>query len=234
MLSRMAPPALSRLLRVAGASALLGLAGLVPNACSLNPQPLPPDTPVDAGNFAAVGDSGGKGGGPGDATTTPSPDSGSGFTSGDSAGTTSPDAAADAGAPGDGGGGAPDGGEGGVPGDGGDSGEITDGGDAALGAPCTTDNQCSGALCLGGAFTGGYCSSSVPECDPGGAACGDAGLCTKAGGVDVDGAAQAEFCLMTCQGSSDCRQGYSCCYGATYAQQAGLMVCVPPSLCPDQ
>ncbi len=115
-------------------------------------------------------------------------------------------------------------------------GTITDAavGDGALGAPCTTDDQCTGALCLGGAFTGGYCSSPVAECDPGGAACSDGGLCTKSGGVDVDGAAQAEFCLVTCQGPGGCRQGYSCCYGATYAQAAGLMVCVPPSLCPDQ
>jgi hypothetical protein len=115
-------------------------------------------------------------------------------------------------------------------------GTITDAaaGDGALGAPCATDNQCTGALCLGGAFTGGYCSSPVAECDPGGAACADGGLCTKSGGVDVDGAAQAEFCLVTCQGPGGCRQGYSCCYGATYAQMAGLMVCVPPSLCPDQ
>jgi hypothetical protein len=103
---------------------------------------------------------------------------------------------------------------------------AADGG--ALGAPCATDNQCTGTLCLGGAFTGGYCSSPVAECDPGGAACPEGGLCTKSGGVDVDGAALAEFCLITCQGSGECRQGYSCCYGATYAQMAGLMVCVPP------
>ncbi len=115
-------------------------------------------------------------------------------------------------------------------------GTITDSaaGDGALGAPCATDDQCTGALCLGGAFTGGYCSSPVAECDPGSAACSDGGLCTKSGGVDVDGGAQAEFCLVTCQGPGSCRQGYSCCYGATYAQMAGLMVCVPPSLCPDQ
>jgi hypothetical protein len=115
-------------------------------------------------------------------------------------------------------------------------GTITDAaaGDGVLGAPCATNNQCTGALCLGGAFAGGYCSSPVAECDSGGAACADGGLCTKSGAVDVDGAAQAEFCLVTCQGSGECRQGYSCCYGATYAQMAGLMVCVPPSLCPDQ
>ncbi len=118
-----------------------------------------------------------------------------------------------------------------------DSGEaITDaaGGNGGLGAPCTSDNQCAGSLCLGGAFTGGYCSSVVAECDPGGAACSDGGMCTKSGGIDVDGAAQAEFCLSTCTGQGDCRQGYSCCYGATYSQMAGVMVCVPPSLCPDQ
>ncbi len=118
-----------------------------------------------------------------------------------------------------------------------DAGEnITDAapGNGALGAPCTSDNQCTGALCLGGAFTGGYCSSPVAECDPGGAACGDGGICTKSGGVDVDGATRAEFCLDICTGPGGCRQGYSCCYGATYSQMAGLMVCVPPCLCPDQ
>lgn len=118
-----------------------------------------------------------------------------------------------------------------------DAGEgITDAaaGDRGLGAPCAADNQCLGALCLGGAFTGGYCSSPVAECDPGGAACADGGICTKSGGIDVDGAAQAEFCLSICTGPSDCRQGYSCCYGATYSQMAGVMVCVPPSFCPDQ
>jgi hypothetical protein len=107
-------------------------------------------------------------------------------------------------------------------------------GDGAPGAPCTGDNQCTGALCLGGAFTGGYCSSPVTECDPGGGACGTTGQCTKAGGVDVDGAAVQEFCLVACSGAGGCRQGYSCCFGATYAQMADAMVCVPPSMCPDQ
>ena len=107
-------------------------------------------------------------------------------------------------------------------------------GDGAPGAPCTGDDQCTGSLCLGGAFAGGYCSSPVNECNPGGGACGDAGLCTKAGGVDVDGADVQEFCLVACTGAGQCRQGYSCCYGATYANMMGVMVCVPPSLCPDQ
>jgi hypothetical protein len=81
---------------------------------------------------------------------------------------------------------------------------------------------------------GGYCSSPVAECDPGGGGCPDGGECTKSGGVDIDGAALAEFCLLTCQGNGDCRAGYSCCFGATYAKFVDAMVCVPPSSCPDQ
>jgi hypothetical protein len=223
----------SQLGRFVGATAMLAFAGLVPGACSLNPQPLPPDAPTDAGghvNGPPGVDSGmGKGGGLGDATS-PAVDSATVLGGEDSAAPAA-DAAPDAGQSADGNG--PDGG---VRGDGGTDSAITDAGagDGALGAPCTTANQCTGTLCLGGAFTSGYCSSPVAECSPGSNVCGDAGLCTKSGGVDVDGAAQAEFCLVTCQGPAECRQGYSCCYGATYAQTDGLMVCVPPSLCPDQ
>jgi hypothetical protein len=230
----MALQRLSRLVRFVGACAVVAFAGLVPGACSLNPQPLPPDAPTDAGgrvNGPGTADSGagkgGGGGGLGDATT-PALDSGTVLGPEDS---TAPPPAPDAGQSADG-----NGADGGVHGDGAADSAITDAGadDGALGAPCTVDNQCTGTLCLGGAFTGGYCSSPVAECSPGATVCGDAALCTKSGGVDVDGAAQAEFCLTTCQGPAECRQGYSCCYGATYAQTDGLMVCVPPSLCPDQ
>jgi hypothetical protein len=101
-----------------------------------------------------------------------------------------------------------------------------------LGAPCTADAQCEGGICLGGAFASGYCSSPVNECDPGGGGCSNDGVCTKSGGVDVDGGAVTEFCLLTCQGPGDCRAGYSCCLAATYSQADGVMECAPPSLCP--
>lgn len=118
--------------------------------------------------------------------------------------------------------------------DSGASGADAGPGDGASGAPCTGSDQCTGGLCLGGDFAGGYCSSPVAECNPGGGACGDGGLCTKSGGVDVDGAAVQEFCLVACTGPGQCRAGYSCCYGSTYASMMGVTVCVPPSLCPDQ
>jgi hypothetical protein len=229
----MIPRSRSRLRYVVALSVLVS-AGLVANACSLNPQPLPPDAPRDAGGAGYVpvttdsGGSKGGGGGQSDATNA-GLDSGAALGTTDGAAPAPPSDAASEDGQVEGG---PEGGRG----EGGPDSAITDAGtvDGALGAPCTTDLECAGALCLGGAFTGGYCSAPVIECDPGGSACGDAGLCTKSGAVDVDGAAEAEFCLVTCQGQADCRQGYSCCYGATYAETAGLMVCVPPSLCPDQ
>jgi hypothetical protein len=109
-------------------------------------------------------------------------------------------------------------------------------GDGQLGAPCTTDNQCAGALCLGGAFSGGYCSSPVAECDPGSGTywCGDGGECRKTGGVDIDGAAAGEFCLHGCHVQHDCRAGYACCAAGEYPQFDDAGVCAPPSFCPDQ
>jgi hypothetical protein len=77
----MAPVARSRLHRFIFATAALALAGLVGNACSLNPQPLPPDQPTDAAGLtnspARAADSGaGNFNGQADATTA-APDSAS-------------------------------------------------------------------------------------------------------------------------------------------------------------
>jgi hypothetical protein len=107
--------------------------------------------------------------------------------------------------------------------------------EAGLGAPCATDDQCQGSLCLGGAFPGGYCSSPVGECDPGSgtAWCGDGGECRKLGGTDVDGAAAGEYCLQLCQAASDCRSGYACCQAQEYPE-GDAEVCAPPSFCRDQ
>ena len=103
-------------------------------------------------------------------------------------------------------------------------------GDAPLGAPCSSDDQCQGSLCLG--FAGGYCSTHVAECDPGGStSCGDAGDCRKTGATDVDGGAIGEFCLAYCATQADCREGYACCAAQEYALDAS--VCAPQALCRD-
>jgi hypothetical protein len=106
---------------------------------------------------------------------------------------------------------------------------------AALGAPCTKDDDCLGALCLGGPFTGGFCSSPVGECDPGSGTfwCGDGGACKKTGATDVDDGAVGEYCLGQCSTVSDCRAGYMCCPAQEYAS-LDASVCAPASLCPDQ
>jgi len=106
-------------------------------------------------------------------------------------------------------------------------------GDAPLGAPCTGDDQCQGALCLG--FAGGYCSSNVGECDPGSgdAWCGDAGTCRKMGATDVDGGGIGEYCLAYCASQGDCRAGYACCHAQEYPTLDDASVCAPQSLCND-
>jgi hypothetical protein len=66
----------SRILRASVAAAVLVLGGLGANACSLNPQPLPPDQPTDAGVVNGPR----------------APDSGSAFASAADAGTAAVDA----------------------------------------------------------------------------------------------------------------------------------------------
>jgi hypothetical protein len=111
-------------------------------------------------------------------------------------------------------------------------GGAVEAGAGALGSPCSSDSQCSGGICLGGAFVGGYCTNAVSECDPG--LCDNASLsCEGYGGFqDIDGAALAtpEICPALCQTQADCRSGYECC--PSNAGGAGL-ACLPPSLCGD-
>jgi hypothetical protein len=107
-----------------------------------------------------------------------------------------------------------------------------DAGAGALGSPCTSDGECAGGLCLGGAFVGGYCTNAVSECNPG--LCANASVsCEGYGGFqDIDGGAVTapEICPATCQTPAECRSGYECC--PSNAGGAGL-ACLPPSMCPD-
>ena len=108
-------------------------------------------------------------------------------------------------------------------------------GGAGVGSPCGSDDQCANSLCLGGAFSGGYCARATTECNPGNpSSCPAGALCVKFQALDVDGGPApspggVDFCLKTCTGPSDCRQGYQCCV-SPMAEPAG-MVCVPPSMC---
>src|SRR5580692_8340190 len=101
-------PARARRCVVATSSLLL--AGLVVNACSLNPQPLPPDQPTDSGGLVTSpprGGDGGSGNGSGQPDATiPAVDSGSTL-GGQDAASPAPgsDAGRDTGPAGNGGGG---------------------------------------------------------------------------------------------------------------------------------
>lgn len=106
----------------------------------------------------------------------------------------------------------------------------SDGGMLPLGSACTADSQCAGGVCLGGAFTGGYCTMAVSECDPG--ICSNSGPSCEgySGFQDINGQSLTtpEICPVLCQSPTDCRSGYQCC--ASNAGGAGL-ACLPPSLC---
>jgi len=171
----MAPVVPSRLLRPTLATAAVVLASLVANACSLNPQPLPPDQPTDAGggglvNAPGVADSSlGKGPGQGDATTNPTVDSGSTAVAQDA--TTAPPASGgspDAGQPDKG-----DGGLGGVDGAGSDADAGADG-ESDGGTDATSDTGAadsgsvdpldSGSTDTGSADTGAPDTNLPPSC----------------------------------------------------------------------
>jgi hypothetical protein len=115
-------------------------------------------------------------------------------------------------------------------------------GDAPIGAACTSSEQCAGCpstlvgeggacvdleggTCLGGPFTGGYCTVVIAECsEPGGA------LYCPTGSICFNGAVQGvndvqDYCLASCGDGGPCRSGYECC------MVRGFPVCAPPSAC---
>jgi hypothetical protein len=92
-----------------------------------------------------------------------------------------------------------------------DAGATTDGSAGAIGAPCTSDGDCTegtSPVCFThtllndpsrNATMGGYCSSSCTSFHD----CGSTGSCiTFSGG--------AHFCVAHCGGPGDCRTGYAC------------------------
>jgi hypothetical protein len=135
-----------------------------------------------------------------------------------------------------------------------DAGELHDGhaleaapdrvvhGDAPIGAACTSSEQCAGCssalvgeggacidleggTCLGGPFTGGYCTVRIAECsEPNGALyCPSGSICLNGG---VEGVNNAEdYCLESCGDGGPCRSGYRCC------MVRGYPVCAPPIAC---
>jgi hypothetical protein len=102
------------------------------------------------------------------------------------------------------------------------------GGDGAIGAPCSSPDQCAAKTCLGSPFQAGYCTVRIAECSaPGGVAlCPDGSICDNGVEAVVNGMpGGGDFCLVECTGKTSCRDGYSCC------SVRGYDVCAPPSLC---
>jgi cysteine-rich repeat protein len=82
-----------------------------------------------------------------------------------------------------------------------------------VGAPCTSDAECAGGLCLTDQLTvpfpGGACSQPCTA-----AACPSGSTCATLGAIDA--------CLPTCNSPNDCRAGYACVRVA-----AGTKACLP-------
>ena len=128
---------------------------------------------------------------------------------------------------------------------GGVDGGATDGGaDAAstsdsgvvgrsVGAPCSTDMECSDpsdAECFtesfgGVSWPGGFCSKA---CDPEGpdGQCGSSGICVSAGSSGGGSSISGMFCTTSCTSDAECRssEGYRC------QMLFGFGYCSPPGL----
>ncbi len=70
---------------------------------------------------------------------------------------------------------------------------------AAVGDECSSNTDCGRELVCDTSMPGGYCTRSNCETS----SCPEEGVC-------IEFPDQSRFCMLRCEGGSDCRDGYQC------------------------